>query len=121
MSAAAKTKPPGGPAPRADRQGLASQADSLLDGVHEDWMPFISRPLLAKALADIDALGDADCTSPPARDIFNFLRDCAPSDIIGTVMGQDPYPTKGDAMGYCFSARRSAGSPNRSSPSSTAS
>src|SRR5581483_2337872 len=40
---------------------------------------------------------------PPRDDIFAALKDTPPSNVKVVVIGQDPYPTKGNANGLAFS------------------
>ncbi len=40
---------------------------------------------------------------PPARDIFNALELTQPDQVRAVILGQDPYPTPGDAHGLAFS------------------
>lgn len=42
---------------------------------------------------------------PPRDDIFNALSLTAYADVKVLLVGQDPYPTPGDAHGLCFSVR----------------
>lgn len=95
---------------------LAKRVEDLLQGVHDDWRALISMPFLEKALIAIDAAGDTSRIAPPANDVFNFLRDCLPTEAVAAVMGQDPYPTKGHATGYCFGAWKKAGFPKSLQP-----
>jgi uracil-DNA glycosylase len=95
---------------------LAKRVEELLENVHEGWLPLISMEHLTKALTAIDSAGDTDRVAPPAKDIFNFLRDCVPSEIVACIVGQDPYPMPGHATGYCFSAWKPAGFPKSLQP-----
>lgn len=40
---------------------------------------------------------------PKGDQIFRALNDCPLSDVKVVILGQDPYPTKGNAHGLCFS------------------
>lgn len=42
-------------------------------------------------------------TQPPREKIFRALRILAPNGVNVLILGQDPYPTPGDGMGYAFS------------------
>lgn len=95
---------------------LLARDVEILEGVHSEWHPFISRPLLRQALSAIDAAGDSAHIAPPATDMFNALRDCRPGEVVAVIVAQDPYPTPGDAMGYCFSARKAQGFPKSLQP-----
>lgn len=45
---------------------------------------------------------------PSKEDIFNALNHCHPDKIKCVIIGQDPYPTPGNAHGYSFSVREEA-------------
>jgi uracil-DNA glycosylase len=61
----------------------------------------------AAALADrIDQMVAAGAhVLPPARDVFAALRLTPPAAVHVVILGQDPYPTPGDAHGLAFSVR----------------
>lgn len=42
---------------------------------------------------------------PPEEDVFNAFRDTPYDDMNVLLLGQDPYPGKGQAHGLCFSVR----------------
>lgn len=46
---------------------------------------------------------NVDKFTPPIENIFNALNSCYPDDVRVVIIGQDPYPKKGDAHGYSFS------------------
>lgn len=58
--------------------------------------------LLAKIEAEAE--GGAQILPPP-EDLFRALRLTPPEKARVVILGQDPYPTPGDAMGLAFSAR----------------
>ncbi len=95
---------------------LAERVAEILEGVHDEWLPLVHREYLTKALAGIDAAGDTNRTSPRPEMMFNFLRDCVPSEIVACIVGQDPYPDATNATGYCFSAWKAAGFPKSLQP-----
>lgn len=41
--------------------------------------------------------------SPEKENIFKVFQDCPMASVKVVILGQDPYPTKGNAMGYAFS------------------
>ena len=54
------------------------------------------------------AIAPADQTTPPAADVFAALRACPdPAAVRVIILGQDPYPTAGNAHGLAFSVRPS--------------
>lgn len=44
--------------------------------------------------------------TPPLKDIFRFTHYANPKDVRVILVGQDPYPTRGDADGLAFSCGR---------------
>lgn len=77
----------------------------FLEGVHPSWLPAFDR--VAPALTDIgerlDAERDAgNAVAPTPDNIFRAFRQ--PLDSVRVVIvGQDPYPTPGHAVGLAFS------------------
>ncbi len=59
----------------------------------------------AAAIAtNLDAMVEAGVNVlPGARHVFNALKLTAPDDVRAVILGQDPYPTPGDAHGLAFS------------------
>ena len=58
----------------------------------------------AMIAANVDAMVEAGVhVLPPASMVFNALKLTAPDDVRVVVLGQDPYPTPGDAHGLAFS------------------
>jgi uracil-DNA glycosylase len=80
----------------------------FLDGVHPSWAPAFDR--VKGVLAEIDDRLDNEEHSgirhaPDRRDMFRAFR--MPLDSIRViVLGQDPYPTPGHAVGLSFSTGR---------------
>ena len=72
-----------------------------LSKVHPDWLELLD---FQKALEILDRL--ANPYSPKRLDVFNVFQ-ISPSDVRVVIVGQDPYPTDGDAMGLAFSVNRS--------------
>lgn len=62
----------------------------------------------ANALAErLDALADRGASVlPSAADLFNAFRLTPRGDVRVVILGQDPYPTPGDAHGLAFSVAR---------------
>ena len=67
----------------------------------------IVEPRIHRIASAIDALGlNDEQISPPSADVFAALRACPdPSNIRVVILGQDPYPTIGNAHGLAFSIR----------------
>ena len=80
----------------------------ILAGVHPSWLPCFDR--VSRELEDIGDRIHAERDSgnaiaPPAADIFRAFRQ--PLDTVRVViLGQDPYPTHGHAVGLAFSTAR---------------
>ena len=68
--------------------------------VHSSWDP-IFRPLQGQIDSVMQSLEDEEC-APPKESIFaGFQMDLALVRCV--IVGQDPYPTPGNAMGLAFS------------------
>lgn len=73
-----------------------------MDKVDESWTPILHSFYQSKGLIELkrDILPHISF-QPSREDIFNVFS--MPLDSIKVViLGQDPYPTPGDAIGYCF-------------------
>ena len=67
--------------------------------MHPDWQPIL-QPALDKISPDIYGPNTL-----PARDDVMRAFDLAPGDVKVLILGQDPYPTPGHAMGLSFSTQ----------------
>ena len=67
--------------------------------MHPDWQPII-QPALDRISPDIYGPNTL-----PARDDVMRAFDLAPGDVKVLILGQDPYPTPGHAMGLSFSTQ----------------
>lgn len=69
------------------------------------WYPVVahlfSTPLMENIGKHLGA--DIDKLCPPLPDIFKAFRLTPPDKVKIVLIGQDPYPVPGDAMGLCFS------------------
>jgi len=80
----------------------------LLEGVHPSWLPAFER--VSASLRVIEKLLDTErdagsAVAPDRRDIFRAFH--SPLDAVRVViLGQDPYPTPGHAVGLAFSTNR---------------
>ena len=77
-----------------------------------DWgalLPFLHKDasgesLCGRLLARIEAEAEGGAqVLPPPQDLFKALRLTPPDKARVVILGQDPYPTPGDAMGLAFS------------------
>ncbi len=76
--------------------------ERLLDGVDcKDWLQILDTPELDTIIDSIES--ETDLT-PVCEDIFNFAKWTPISKIKVVIIGQDPYPTRGDAHGLSFSS-----------------
>jgi len=77
--------------------------NQVLRKVDEEWIALFDHEKLRAAIAGIVEAGDDENITPPAELVFEALRYGAPSDYDVVIIGQDPYPTPGEAQGLCFS------------------
>lgn len=75
---------------------------SLLDEVHPEWQPILAPhvDLIARLLSQVFAPGNT--TLPSRENVLRVFRQPL-SAIKVVIVGQDPYPTPGDAVGLSFS------------------
>lgn len=74
---------------------------TLLSGISEDWCKILDCDLLDEV---IESLEDEDQPIVPCvNKIFEFARLTKLDSIKVVIIGQDPYPTSGDAHGLAFS------------------
>ena len=82
---------------------------SLSEDVHPTWQWIFKDTLARTAMLTAEKeLGDeltSDTTFPPTEEIFNAFKHCSFSELSVVILGQDPYPTRGDAHGLSFSVR----------------
>jgi uracil-DNA glycosylase len=83
--------------------------DIMFKNISKDWFGvFMSNkigPLLIEVVNQLESLPTLKTLAPPIEDIFNFARKTKYGNIVGMIIGQDPYPGKGDADGLCFSSK----------------
>lgn len=72
-----------------------------LSKVHKEWLELFPEEFIttAKLLDSIEAF------APNPEDVYKVF-ELPPSDVKVLIVGQDPYPTVGDAMGLAFSVKR---------------
>lgn len=76
-------------------------SDEVFGGISSEWMAMFNMELLREAL---DQVKDLNIT-PSLNLVLEAFRYENPSNIKCVIIGQDPYPTAGDAQGLCFSTR----------------
>lgn len=82
-----------------------------------DWgnLNFFTSGAAAETAARVDGLVKKGVqVLPPATDVFKALEIIQPGQVRAVVLGQDPYPTPGDAHGLAFSVAN----PDRRIPAS---
>ncbi len=85
-------------------------ARAVLPPLPESWRPLLQTEFEREAYRALDAYLDAQVSEgkeilPPREEIFRALELTAYADVKVLLLGQDPYPTRGDAHGLCFSVR----------------
>jgi uracil-DNA glycosylase len=78
----------------------------VFEGLPEEWARFLGVRLAGLETAEIRrALADTEDgrAFPPRECVFEAFRLTSPGDVRAVILGQDPYPTKGQACGLAFS------------------
>ena len=92
----------------------------MFRGVDKKWVKVLTSktlmPLLSSALDNLGKIDDIKTITPPPNQIFNFARVTPYDSVKVVILGQDPYPKKGDAHGLAFSSL--CGLDNRPPPAS---
>lgn len=85
--------------------------------IHESWREFLSCDLgsgwFKNIVVQYKRKVEQTMVLPPRPDIFSWTHYCKPHEVKVVIMGQDPYPTIGNAHGLSFSVR-----PGKSIPKS---
>ncbi len=84
---------------------LAARFPSSWEGVFDDAYPRHEFDALLGRVEEAYLTGDV---CPPASLLFRALESVRPADVRVAIVGQDPYPTPGNADGLAFSVSRSA-------------
>src|SRR5258708_163297 len=84
---------------------------SLLRGVHPNWCKIFDMQLLVAAIQSVAKKVGTKRISPAPELIFEPFRYGGPEDQNVVILGQDPYPDEKDGQGICFSAPRTAKTP----------
>lgn len=88
--------------------GYAEAAAAFIaaDGGGWSGLPFFRGGSAARIAARLDAAAAKGAPIlPPPGDVFAALASGTPADVRVVILGQDPYPTPGDAHGLAFSVR----------------
>lgn len=81
----------------------------LINNVGEGWKKFFNQQLQSRSLVKISTkisdmdMNEKDNIFPPLADVFNAFKICPIEKIKVIIIGQDPYHTRGAAMGLAFS------------------
>ncbi len=89
------------------QDGCSAALASFRTGARGDWsgLPFLGTPADGVAAA-LDARARAGAhVLPVPGDVFAALAATPPQAVRVAILGQDPYPTPGDAHGLAFSYR----------------
>jgi ATP-dependent DNA helicase PIF1 len=80
----------------------SSWTAEVMENLPSTWTPVVE-PRIDRIAANIAPLGPI---APPPADVFTALRSCPdPAAVRVIILGQDPYPTAGNAHGLSFSVR----------------
>lgn len=80
----------------------------MLPPLPSAWVPFLQSETEQSYYQELDAFLDRELKEgkqllPSPEKIFAALELCPPERVKVLLLGQDPYPTPGDAHGLCFS------------------
>lgn len=85
--------------------------EKLPNVIHKSWYPHLEPLFQSNGMKFIKNNILSKCKfSPSAKNIFNVF-SMPITDIKVVVLGQDPYPTPGDAIGYAFAVSESTRKP----------
>jgi uracil-DNA glycosylase len=88
--------------------GAAARAFAGEQGGGDSWaaLSFFAGHVASATAAAVDLRAGAGAqVLPPPGDVFNALRLTPPCAVRAVILGQDPYPTPGQAHGLAFSVR----------------
>lgn len=92
------------------RGGRLTLARAVLPPIPASWKPLLKDEVAQDSYRALDAFLDGEVGAgksvlPPPGDIFRALELTPYEKVKVLLLGQDPYPTPGDAHGLCFSVR----------------
>ncbi len=92
------------------RDGGINLARAVLPPIPATWRSLLNDEVKRDTYRALDAFLDEEVAAkqtilPPRGDIFRALELTHYDDVKVLILGQDPYPTPGDAHGLCFSVR----------------
>lgn len=83
----------------------------LTDRTSKDWAEILN-PLIEKHKKDLINIRSDDEVFPSKELRFRAFKECDLTDANVVIIGQDPYPKRGDAQGLCFSLPEGRSSPS---------
>lgn len=88
---------------------------SAFEGVDDEYKQILARDnkgMLSECISEINkTIKSTDALTPSPNNIFNAFRQCGWNNLRVIIIGQDPYPTPGDAMGLSFSVNKGVALP----------
>lgn len=84
----------------------------MISSLSDDWKTELSEELVKPYFTDLMAKVSLAYTTypnqifPPKHQLFSAFNSCSFANVKVVVLGQDPYPTKGHAHGFCFSVEK---------------
>ncbi len=88
--------------------GYGAAVAAFRRAAYDGWaaLPFFAGSQADRVASEIETRSGAGATVlPPAAETFAALSACPPQDVRAVIVGQDPYPTPGDAHGLAFSVK----------------
>jgi len=71
------------------------------------WESILESPQCSEVLARVDALRKKGDIYPIQKDVFRAFKDCPFEKVRVVILGQDPYASKGQAIGRAFAVPKS--------------
>jgi uracil-DNA glycosylase len=75
------------------------------------WKSILGSPECRKVLAEVDARRKKGDVYPSENDVFRAFKDCCFEKVRVVILGQDPYASKGQAIGRAFAVSKSTDVP----------
>lgn len=84
----------------------------MISNLSDDWKAELSdelvKPYFIELMDKVSLAYDTypNQIFPPKHQVFSALNTCTFNNVKVVIIGQDPYPTKGHAHGFCFSIEK---------------
>lgn len=100
-----EVKPEAKPEIEVKPEGEPKKTNWLFDSIPETWKPILKaqEPAIKAIASQLDAIPSDVKVFPPRDKIWSALEYTNPSSVRVIILGQDPYPTEGNAHGLAFS------------------